>query len=158
MQIRLATADDIPQLADLFEQSVRAIAPTHYTAEQVEAWASTPQNRDRFETFILGAITFVAEDPTTQTLLGFGSVHSTGYLSALYVSPVCTRQGIGSRLLTTLINIAQTQNADSLFTEASEFSRPLFSRFGFVVYDTEDVARNGVQFRRYLMQRTLRND
>ena len=155
MQIRPAATDDIAQLADLFEQSVRAIAPTHYTAEQVEAWASTPNNRDRFQTFILGGETVVAEDPTTQTLLGFGSVHSTGYLSALYVRHDCTRQGIGSRLLETLIAIAQTQNADSLFTEASEFSRPLFAQFGFVVYDTENVERNGIQFHRYLMQRQL---
>jgi putative acetyltransferase len=152
MQIRSATAADIPQLADLFEQSVRAIAPARYTREQVDAWASTPHNRDRFQTFILSATTVVAEDSATQTLLGFGSIHATGYLSALYVRHDCTRQGIGSRLLAALIAIAQTQNADVLFTEASEFSRPLFARFGFVVYDTEEVERNGIRFHRYLMR------
>ena len=42
-----------------------------------------------------------------------------------------------------------------LYAEASEFSLGLFKKFGFHVYDTEVVDRQGVQFYRHLVELNL---
>jgi hypothetical protein len=40
-----------------------------------------------------------------------------------------------------------------LHTEASEFSKPLFEKFGFETIEVEHMVQKGVEFKRYRMQR-----
>ena len=47
---------------------------------------------------------------------------------------------------------ARTHHIQRLYAEASEFSLGLFKKFGFRLYDTELVNREGVQFTRYLVE------
>ncbi|WP_265584584.1 MULTISPECIES: hypothetical protein [unclassified Coleofasciculus] len=42
-----------------------------------------------------------------------------------------------------------------LYAEASEFSLGLFKKVSFHIYDTEMVERQGVQFKRYLVEQSL---
>ena len=151
MIIRMAIKADIPALATLFENSVRQIASQQYSPEQVLAWANSSQDTESFSKFILEATTFVAE--ANNLILGFGGINKTGYLSSLYVRGDYNRQGIGSQLLDRIIEYARVNNIYRLYTEASEFSKPLFGKFGFETYEEEEVKRNGVIFHRYLMQK-----
>ncbi len=124
-----------------------------YTPEQVRAWASGPNDHARFRTFILGVTTFVAEDQGR--ILGFCGLGADGHLASLYVDGAQGRKGIGSILLGKAIGEARERGILSLHTEASEFSKPLFEKFGFETFETEHVIRGGVAFERYRMQRTL---
>jgi putative acetyltransferase len=153
MIIRRATEADLPELTALFAHSVKAIAYQRYSNEQVEAWASFSSQTDAFNQFLLGANTFVIE--TAGQILGFSGVALDGHITALYVHGDYQRQGIGSSLLKTVLNYAQTHNIATLYAEASEFSKPLFEKFGFETYDTENVERNGVMFHRYLVRKNL---
>jgi putative acetyltransferase len=55
----------------------------------------------------------------------------------------------------TLVDYASSHNIQRLYAEASEFSLGLFEKCGFHIYDTEIVERQGVQFKRYLVERNL---
>lgn len=156
MHIRPATATDLPALAEVFEQSVRAIAPSHYSPAQVDAWATTPQQGDRFPQLIQTAQTLVAEEG--DRILGFAGLRADGYVTAVYVRGEVARRGIASQLMETLLAIALQNKLTSLRVEASEFSKPLFEKFGFAVYGQETVSRSGVLFQRYLMRRDLSLD
>ncbi len=153
VRLRPASSADVPGLAALFAESVRALGPSRYSAEQVEAWAAFAQETERFSAFILDAWTLVAEDDSG--LLGFAGLGADGHVTSLYVAPAAARRGVGSRLLTALLEEAGRRGLPLLYTEASEFSRPLFGRHGFTVEEVERVERGGVLFLRYRMVRRL---
>lgn len=151
--IRTANQSDLPVLAELFDNSVRKIAPEEYSPKQVDAWAASASDRESFSKLILEPTTFIVE--TDNLILGFGGVTTTGYIASLYVRGDRNRQGIGSRLLTKIIEYSCNNNCHRLYTKASEFSKPLFEKFGFETYAEEDIERNSVIFHRYLMQKFL---
>lgn len=150
MKIRAATVLDIPALATVYRDSVKAIAPQRYSPEQVEAWAYFPSDTEAFNDFIFHPTTFVAE--LDGMIVGFSGVEENGHIASLYVHSNYNRQGIGSRLLETVIEYAQLHQISRLYTEASEFSRALFEKFGFQVSQTENIIREGVWFHRYLLE------
>ncbi len=150
MQLREATETDVPALAALYADAVRALGPKHYSPEQVEAWAVFAQE-ERFRVFVLQPHTLVAEDETGP--VGFAGLKPDGHVTALYVRPDRMRQGVASILLRALLDHATEHGIGRLYTEASEFSRPVFERFGFVLDEIERVERRGAWFERYRMVR-----
>ena len=51
-----------------------------------------------------------------------------------------------------VLNYAQSHHIQRLYAEASEFSLGLFKKFEFQIYDTDVVDRQGVWFKRYLVE------
>lgn len=150
MHIRLAHESDLTELAMLFQQTVLEHAPQSYTCDQTQAWAAFATETDAFERFILDAITYVAEDETG--IVGFAGIEKNGHVSSAYVRGDRVRQGIGSKLMQTILTYASQNQMPRLYGEASEFSLGLFKKFGFQLYDTEIVDRQGVEFTRYLVE------
>ncbi|MGF1569934.1 MAG: GNAT family N-acetyltransferase [Nodosilinea sp.] len=150
VNIRVATAADVPALAELFRQTVLHHAPSYYSPAQTQAWASSGTDNPQFRQLILEVTTYVAVDSTG--VLGFAGIGETGYVASAYVRHDCLRQGIGSALMQAVLGYAQTHHLQRLYTEASEFSLGLFQKFGFRIYDTEVVERCGVPFTRYRME------
>lgn len=135
-------------MAALYRDAVRALGPLAYTPAQVEAWVATA-DEPRFEAFILGPETLLAEDETG--LIGFAGWRPDGHVASLYVRPDQTRQGLGSQLLAAVIERAQAAGVVRLFSEASVFSLAVFERAGFRLTGTEVVERRGASFTRYLV-------
>ena len=150
--IRLAQATDIPELAALYRQTVEVNAPQHYTPAQTQAWSALGAETEAFCQFILGVTTFVITDESG--ILGFAGIDATGHVASTYVRADQLGQGIGSTLMQTVLAHAHTHHLTRLYAEASEFSLGLFKKFGFTVYNTEVVDLSGVQFTRYLMEKT----
>ncbi|MBE9139382.1 GNAT family N-acetyltransferase [Nodosilinea sp. LEGE 07088] len=153
MQIRTATAADLPTLAALYRDTVLTKAPQYYTAAQTQAWATVDAESDRFREFILGVTTYVAENTTG--MVGFAGLGNDGHVASAYVRHDCLHQGIGSALMQVVLDRAQKKHLQRLYAEASEFSLGLFQKFGFSQYATEVVDHNGVQFTRYLVERIV---
>lgn len=151
MTIRIAQESDLPELADLFRQTVLVNASQHYSAAQTKVWASFASDADHFRTFILGAATYVAVDDAG--ILGFAGIADNGHVASTYVRHDCIGQGVGSALMKALLEHANRNGVQRLYAEASEFSLGLFMKFGFRLYDTEVVDRQGVTFKRYLVER-----
>lgn len=152
LTLRQARAQDVPALAAIYAQSVRAIGPQRYTPQQVERWAAFADD-PTFGDFILTAVTFIAE--VEQRPVGFCGLLSSGKIASLYVSPQHGRRGVGTRLLTAALDLATARRLATVHTDASEFSRPVFARQGFVVDHVETVERGGVSFQRYRMVRAM---
>jgi putative acetyltransferase len=151
MDIRLAKEADLTELAVLFRQTVLANAPKYYTPAQTTVWASSPDDTEQFRQFILGVNTFVATDDTS--ILGFAGIGEDGHVASAYVRHDSLHRGIGSALIQAVLDYAQNHRIHRLYAKASEFSLGLFKKFGFQLYDTEVVDRQGVQFIRYLVDR-----
>ncbi|NJL35333.1 MAG: GNAT family N-acetyltransferase [Leptolyngbyaceae cyanobacterium RM2_2_4] len=151
MNIRVAQESDLVELAELFRQSVLSTAPQRYTLEQTQAWASMATDIARFRQLILQPTTYVLTDDTG--ILGFAGIAADGYVASTYVRGDRIHQGLGSKLMQVILAHASHNRIQRLYTEASEFSLGLFKKFGFHLYDTEVVERQGVQFKRYLVER-----
>jgi putative acetyltransferase len=151
--LRLATAADIPQLAQLYYETVIQNARQYYSEAQTHVWANFARDQTAFAQFFDDANTFVVE--ADGDILGFAGLAKDGHVTAIYVRGDRIGQGIGSQLMETLLNYAETQDIQRLYAEASEFSVGLFLKFGFQQFDTEVVERDGVEFRRYLVEKKL---
>lgn len=114
-------------------------------------WASFASDTENFQKFILNATTFIATDE--RGILWFAGIVEDGHVTATYVRSDLIRQGIGSILMEKILESAHLHKIRRLYAEASEFSLGLFQKFGFCIYDTEIVDRQGVLFRRYLVER-----
>lgn len=155
MNIRIAEAADLPELAALYRETVLAIAPQRYSAAQTQAWAASAADPEHFRRFILQATTYTATDETG--IIGFAGINADGHVASAYVRGDRIRQGIGSVLMQTVLDHAQEHQIQRLYAEASEFSLGLFEKFGFRIYDTEVIDYRGAEFKRYLVERVLNN-
>ena len=104
MTIRLANESDLPELANLFRQTVLNNAPEHYTAAQTKAWAASADT-ERFRSLILDVNTFVAFDDSG--IVGFAGIGGDGHVASAYVRGDRIRQGVGSTLMNALLAYAQ---------------------------------------------------
>lgn len=155
MHFRLATADDLPALAELYSTTVRILGPALYTADQVRVWSASPADVERFRGFILNAHTLVAMVEDSPEPVGFAGLEPDGRVASLYVHANYCRRGIGSALLAALLEKAEADGLTRLRTEASKFSRPVFERFGFTLDEVERGMHHGVPFMRFLMSRVV---
>lgn len=149
--IRRYRSCDLRSLGRIYAASIRHLGPQRYTESQVAAWSSFPDEGGRFANWIEDASTIVAVTEQGECI-GFGGIEESGHITALFVSPPYQRRGVGSRLLERLLSVAGDSGCRTVSTAASEFSRPLFERFGFRVQEIEQTVFKDVTFQRYLMQ------
>lgn len=149
--IRHYHGEDVTHLAELYLAAIRHHGHQYYTPEQVAAWSGFADNHEGFERWVEAATTFVAV-AENNLCIGFGGLEEPGRISSLYVAPDFQRHGVGSSLIQQLFAEANTRAIKTLTTEASEFSRPLFAKFGFTLKKLEFTEFRGVRFSRYVMQ------
>jgi putative acetyltransferase len=150
MTIRPCKVSDITALADIYKQGIRRIGSSHYSGEQIAAWSGFAEDIEEFGKWISNSMTFVAVGPE-KILLGFTGIERNGRISSLFVAPEVMRKGIGSALLRYLMEEIRLIGHNIVTTDASEYSKPLFEKFGFKVIKIEQTQFKGVKFQRYQM-------
>jgi putative acetyltransferase len=150
---KIASNQDVEQLKLIYTAAIQAIGSIYYTPEQIAAWSSFPEDRLAFSRWIIDAYTIIAI--SSEQYLGFAGLQASGRISALFVAPQFMRQGVASFMLQHLMSEAQTRQLPALKTEASEFSKPVFEKFGFEVETLEYINYKNVDFTRYVMKKIL---
>lgn len=136
--IRRARQQDAGSLWSIQTQAIRAMGGTHYSTEQIEAWAggTTPEPERYRECIEQGAV--VAED-ADGVVVGFARlIVDTGEVSAVYVHPSHTKCGIGKRLFEALEEEAQNAGLTELHVKASLNAVAFYERMGFI-FEREDI-------------------
>lgn len=135
--MRVAAADD-------YTDAQRAAwAPTNLDAVQRAAWASARAS----------ARTIVAVD--NEAVVGFSDLVDGVVLDMLYVDPSYAGRGIGSALISAIIDLARSGGAAMLTTNASLIARPVFERHGFEVVARRSVVVRGVAMTNFQMRLDL---
>jgi putative acetyltransferase len=145
---------DLPSVATIYTSSIRQLGAEYYSGDQVAAWSSFPEDTAGFERWITEATTFVAVNSHDECI-GFGGIEHHGRIASLFVAPAFVRKGVGSGLLMRLLEEARAQKIVVVTAHASEFSRPLFEKFGFGVEEIEHIEFKGVEFSRYAMRASI---
>ena len=149
MIAREAREEDVPEFARLYSDAVRAAGPEGYTAAEIDSWAGFSEE-DGFQPFIRECLTLVAEDDTG--IVGFSGIDGSGLIRSVYVRGDRQRRGIGSLLLTKVMEAGRADGVSHFSAVAGEFSVGLFYKFGLEVVEIEWKERRGSVFRRYLME------
>jgi putative acetyltransferase len=153
--IRTYQRDDAAGVADVFYRSVREVAVSDYSADQVRAWVpgrwDAEQEHRRSGD---GRLVLVAADELGP-VVAFIDLEPDGHIDRLFCAPEAAGQGIASRLYDSIETAAREQGLRRLYTEASELARRFFQRKGFVVLERQDKILRGVPIHNYRMEKTL---
>jgi putative acetyltransferase len=153
--IRTYEQRDAAGVADVFYRSVRGVALSEYTAEQVKAWV--PERWDAEQEHRRsgdGRLVLVAVDEAGH-VVAFIDLEPDGHIDRLYAAPEAAGRGVASRLYDGIETAARAQGIERLFTEASELARRFFERKGFTVLERQDMILRGVPIHNYRMAKTL---
>jgi GNAT superfamily N-acetyltransferase len=147
--IRRATDADRVAIARLHEASIRALGPSHYTAEEVDSWV-TGIAPERY---------FIEQEMYVATLdekvIGFGHYHR-GEIMAVYVEPSHIGRGVGRALMTKLEEIARADGATHLHLNAALNSVGFYAACGYVqTTETVYMTRGGLTIKCALMEKDL---
>jgi putative acetyltransferase len=140
-------------LFDIYFTAIHIVASHDYTTEQIQAWA--PRNLDAvlWKNKMREINPFVAE--LKGELVGYADVQSKGYIDHFFVSGKHPRRGIGSLLMTRILEQAASNTVSSLTSHVSRTAQPFFKRFGFEVTEQRFPEVRGVVIPNALMCRRL---
>jgi putative acetyltransferase len=154
MLIRNFNIGDEEAIWSVFYDSVHQIASANYTETQVNAWASKEVDPIVWAKHIQKLKPFVVE--VEQQIVAYADLQADGLIDHFFVSPLFTRQGVGSLLMQQIRQKAAQQNLDRLFSHVSLTAKPFFTHWGFTVEKAQTVTIRNVQLNNFLMVKTLK--
>jgi len=154
--LRPLRSNDLAQVAEVYRDAVLSQATGLYSPEQIRAWAGHPRASESLADALgrgFGLVSCTAADGAS--IEAFALLDPLDRLSLLYCRGRSCRQGRATALLLALQHHAACQGVRRLRTEASQLSRPLLERHGWLVEAEETAWYAGVAFQRWRMLRDL---
>ena len=144
---------DVPDLAEIFRESIADLTGDDYSQAQQEAWASAADDEEEFAQKLSGALTLVAT--FGGAAIGFASLADNKKLDMLYVHPAAAGQGAGAMLTDALEKLAAGRGSTELTVDASDSARGFFEKRGFIARTRNTVSLNGEWLANTTMSKTL---
>ena len=151
--IRLYSTKDCEAIVALFYNTVHEVNTSDYDKEQLDAWAPSKIDIDRWCAPLSSSYSLVYVDASH--IIGFGNMTDEGVLDRLYVDYQHQGEGIGSLLLDKLENYAASQGIKTISAHVSITARHFFERHGYNIKKEQIVERNNIQLTNYLMEKNL---
>lgn len=149
MKLRTYRAEDCPELAHLFYETVHAVNAKDYAQEQLNAWAAGNVDLNAWNASFLARYTVVAE--MDGMIVGFGDMDESGYLDRLYVHKDFQHCGVARAICDAL---EEFSTAAEFTTHASITARPFFEKRGYAVVKEQQVERRGVLLTNFVMRKS----
>lgn len=148
MILRPYRPSDLPEITELFYDTVHTVNAGDYSPEQLDAWADGSPDLAEWGRTLSEHRSFVAEDGGG--IVGFGDIDASGYLDRLYVHKDFQRRGVASALCAALEGAVE---ADRIITHASITAKPFFESRGYRTVRERRVVRHGVAMTNYRMEK-----
>ena len=156
MKERAYKSTDLASVIEIYTVSIRSLAASYYSPEQIAAWAPIPPDTARWQERLSHLHTIVAE--TDGVLAGFASYTHDGYLDFLFTHPAFARRGVATKLYQHVESALRAVSAPRVTTHASLVARPFFDRHGFQLDAEECVECRGAYLCRFAMHKQLRSE
>jgi N-acetylglutamate synthase-like GNAT family acetyltransferase len=127
MTLRPARKGDGEALLDVTRRSVEALAPNHYSAEQIAGWMGD-RTPDYYENLIAQGQVVVAE--YKDTIMGFVDAEP-GEVTCLFLLPGAAGSGLGAKLLNIGIKNARKGHLGPIKVESTINAEGFYRRHGF---------------------------
>ena len=153
LTIRPFEEADAEQAAQLFYVSVHQGARDHYSKTERQAWAAQVPPTCFWRKRLASQITLMAVQG--QTLAGFMTLATDGYIDLAFVAPDLIGKGVAKRLYDEVEAKAISIGLARLYTHASHLARVFFVRQGWGVLTEQVVMRNNVPLTNFTMEKPL---
>lgn len=153
-RLRTAKPMDIPQLKQLFQQTILSVNVKDYPIEEAEDWSTCGTDDERWNELLTNLYFIVAENKEGE-IVGFASISEKGYLHSMYVHRSYQRQGIATLLYLEMERFARSKHIEVITSEVSITARPFFERNGFVVEQEQKRKANKLFMTNYKMSKHL---
>lgn len=153
MLIRPYIAGEEEELRRIFLSSVHQLACSHYTADQLHAWAPDNYELEDWCNRISMLKPFVAI--IDGQIVGYADVQSSGYIDHFFVAGPYSGKGVGSALMHRIHESATSQAISSLFADVSLSAQAFFESNGFTIENRKTVVVRGVELQNARMSKKL---
>lgn len=150
------SAPDVAITADIFFRAVREGTKDHYDADQRTAWAPALPDAAEWADRLRGQTIVTAE--FGGEIVGFASLRADGHVDLCFVAPGQHRQGIGSRLLSVMEELARAGGHTALSADVSLAAQKLFLGCGWTVIRERLAMKRGVGLINFRMEKNLGAD
>ena len=133
--------------------SVHGIARSFYTQDQLDAWAPSAYNEQRWADKMCALRPFVAV--IDDRVVGYADLQASGYIDHFFVSGQFPGRGIGSALMRHLHQVANQRCIPELSAHVSLAAEAFFSKHGFSLVRRQAATVNGVSMSNALMTKAL---
>ena len=151
--IRRFRPGDEPALAAVIHTSVHQLAKQDYTTEQLEAWAPTVYDEDRWAERIRALRPFVAE--IEGMAAGYADLQASGLIDHFFVAGTHAGRGVGNALMETIHGEAKRLGLGALFADVSLTAEGFFAKHGFLIETHQTVMTRGVALANARMRKRL---
>lgn len=152
--IRALDENDIPQMKDLFRNTVLNVNARDYTEEEVKDWASCGDSDARWKD-LLAVNRYIGAFDTYGHMSGFTSMNREGHLHSMFVHKDCQGRGVGSVLLSEAERLALEYGAEEITCEVSLTARPFFEKKGYEIVKIQKAQARRLKLTNFVMRKTL---
>jgi len=144
--IRSVTLEDIDAIRLLMTESVFEFCKDYYSKTELEAYLSSFTNRIYYSELLSDKILIVA--CLEETIVGFAQYDpSVSAVDAIYVLPGHTGNGVGSRLLSYIEDIARSLKKEEINIAASKNSISFYEKSKYIFQNTGYITcKDGTKF------------
>jgi putative acetyltransferase len=151
--IRQGQHNDITEMQKLFVDTVTTICKADYASDQISAWISGVDNKQRWEDILTKQFVLLAQ--LADKIVGYATLDNGNYIDLFYVHKDHQRQGIAQRLLDEITNEAKRLKQTTLTSDVSKTARPFFEKNDFKVLTEQNVKIKNVNLTNYKMTKTI---
>lgn len=153
LKMRQAVPSDLGEMQKLFSDTVATICMGDYSRDQIDAWISAAENKDRWLDKIARQFFLIVE--MNENMVGYGSLDNGHYLDFLYVHKDYQRQGIAKFVLCELEKEAARLGVTEISSDVSKTAVLFFRHNGFTVIKENRNTINNVEIINFKMVKKL---
>ncbi|KAF2508074.1 GNAT family N-acetyltransferase [Flavobacterium zhairuonense] len=151
--LRKATISDLPEMKQLFIQTIQSVCKKDYNSDQIKVWVSGAENTQRWidvieKQFVLLAI-------LENKIVGYGTLKEGNYIDFFFIHKDFQRQGIANKIFTKLELEAKNDLSKTITSDVSITAKPFFEKKGFIVKAEQKNLIKGVEIINYKMEKEL---
>lgn len=141
------------ELQKLFVDTITTVCRKDYDKQQIDAWASSVDDKQRWDEIMSKQLVLVAQ--LADKTVGFATLDNENYIDLLYVHKDYQRQGIAQQLLNNIEAEARRLKQTTIISNVSKTAKPFFESKGFKVLEEQTVIRKGVHLTNYKMTKIV---
>lgn len=153
MMIRSYQDSYLPNISQLYYDTVHQVNCKDYTESQINTWAPEVYPPEFWLERLRRCQMVVAEQE--HQIIGFAEFEDTGHIDCFYVHYQWQRRGVGKALLAHIENYARDLAISKLFLDASLTAVTFFQAQGFQIVRSQDQYYRGMTFKQFFMEKEV---
>lgn len=151
--IRTAASKDLAQIIDLGTETIKNTCQRDYNQQQIEAWITAFQSREKWLIKLKEQYFLVAE--AKGKIVGFTSLADGDYIDYMYINKDYLRQGIAHWLYQALEEKSLSLGKKVISSDVSITARPFFEKIGFTLAKENRNLIKGIMLINYRMTKKI---